>query len=433
VSYDERAVQYYFGEVIKSTWRRDYSTIADLLLAAEVHYDYIVSVTDAFDDSLLANTTMKFGTHYARIASLAYRQTFAAIESGWSEKFNESWYFLKEISSDGDINTMDVIFPASPVLFMMDPSIVKQLLLPVLHYGNNETWHNYSYPFSPHQLGTYPVANITTIEQEVMPAENTGNMFLLLLQYVKLTEAKDLDWVYPRFWGLLQGWAMYLIESQLPVPPRQTCTDDFAGPLAQNTNLAAKCIIALEAFAEVCDILESRYGNQSSNGVLPSPWNCGVYRTLATAYAEFWVDFAVETDTKLQLNHSRLAFNLPGTWSTKYNLLWQKMLRLERPFTTFPQLAADEVAYYKAKSHRFGFPMDVRHTYQKLDWMTWGSCLAANASEFASLFEGIYLMANDTTSRWPLTDLFDTVTADIYLSFRSRPVVGAIFAAMLLY
>jgi len=133
------------------------------------------------------------------------------------------------------------------------------------------------------------------------------------------------------------------------------------------------------------------------------------------------------------MNHSRLAFNQPHTWSTKYNFLWQKLLNMSAPFTDFASLARDEVAYYKVMSNVFGFPMDLRHTYQKLDWMTWGICLSDNKTDFVELFEGIYRMANDTSSRWPLTDLFDTVSADIVFMFRSRPVVGAVFAAMMLY
>ena len=79
--------------------------------------------------------------------------------------------------------------------------------------------------------------------------------------------------------------------------------------------------------------------------------------------------------------------------------------------------------------------MDLRHTYQKLDWLTWGATLAPNGAEFTAMFSAVFRMANSTKSRWPLTDLYDTVTGDITwlgpCSFRSRPVVGAVFAPML--
>jgi hypothetical protein len=452
IGYDENGMQYYFGDVLYGAWTRQLqqqpkeyhhfhdqqqkqhqqqqrTSFTDVASRALDNYTTIRGMVSTFDAELMSLMSTRISPHYAKIGALAFRQTFAAIEFTHSATFNESWAFLKEISSDGDINTMDVIFPASPLLFYAAPEVVKMLLLPVLHYAVNQTWEPYTYPFSPHQLGTYPVANITTAEQEVMPAENTGNMYLMLLAYMQKTNFTDVDWVYEGYWEVLTDWAMYMVETQLPVPPHQICTDDFAGPLAENTNLAVKCVIALEAYAEICDVLERRgYKTSPSRG-----WNCDVFHNLATSYAEFWTAFAVETDPVLHLNHTRLAFNQPNTWSTKYNFLWQKLLGLSRPFLNFEELAADEVAYYRAKSNEYGFPMDVRHTYQKLDWMTWGSCLSNNVTEFAEMFEGIYRMANDTTSRWPLTDLYDTVSADIYLSFRSRPVVGAVFAAMMLY
>ncbi len=40
-------------------------------------------------------------------------------------------------------------------------------------------------PYSPHQLGTYPIADSPTVAQEPMPLENTGNMFFMMLGIVR--------------------------------------------------------------------------------------------------------------------------------------------------------------------------------------------------------------------------------------------------------
>jgi len=420
VGYDEISVQYYFGDVMNGRWKTDYgcSDFYCLLDIAEGDFMTLRPRVQQFDDSLMTKLTATINPRYAKVAALAYRQTLAAIELTYSPKYNQNWAFLKEISSDGDINTMDVIFPASPLFLYFNPTLVKQLLLPVLYYGNNETWNPYTLPFSPHQLGTYPVANDTTTDQEIMPSENTGNMFLMLLGYMKETNNTD-PFFYPKFWPLLTSWADYMVQTQLPIPPKQTCTDDFAGPLDQNTNLAAKGMIALYAYADLCDLVKEE--------------NCQTYRDLARAYAEYWVDYAIEYDPVSGINRSKLAYNQPHTWSTKYNFLWQKLLKMDGPFQEYDDLAFREVSYYKTQFNRFGFPMDVRHTYQKLDWMTWGSLLTNETSTFSYLFDGVFRMANETTSRWPLTDLYDTVTSEIYLMFRSRPVVGAVFAAMMVF
>ena len=50
---------------------------------------------------------------------------------------------------------------------------------------------------------------------------------------------------------MLVSWVEELKRS-LPFPANQICTDDFTGPLANNTNLGLKGIVAIEACAELC-------------------------------------------------------------------------------------------------------------------------------------------------------------------------------------
>ena len=67
-----------------------------------------------------------------------------------------------------------------------------------------------------------------------MPVEECGNMLILLVALVETTG----DTGYAkRYWGLVTQWADYLVANGLN-PGRQLCTDDFAGHLAQNANLA---------------------------------------------------------------------------------------------------------------------------------------------------------------------------------------------------
>jgi len=49
------------------------------------------------------------------------------------------WIFMKEISSDGDVSTVDVVFPSSPLLAARAPEILRRILIPILAYANNET------------------------------------------------------------------------------------------------------------------------------------------------------------------------------------------------------------------------------------------------------------------------------------------------------
>jgi len=50
-------------------------------------------------------------------------------------------------------------------------------------------------------------------------------------------------------------------------------------------------------------------------------------------------------------DHFRLAFDQPGTWSQKYNLVWDRVLGLK----LFPaSVAQKEMAFYRRTQERYG-------------------------------------------------------------------------------
>jgi hypothetical protein len=64
--------------------------------------------------------------------------------------------FLKEISSDGNIQTVDVLFPAMPIFLYSNPILVKYLLDPL--FENQETGQ-FPQKYAMHDLGpNYPRA-----------------------------------------------------------------------------------------------------------------------------------------------------------------------------------------------------------------------------------------------------------------------------------
>ena len=64
--------------------------------------------------------------------------------------------------------------------------------------------------------------------------------------------------------GLLEQWTQFLVEDSL-VPADQVSTDNFAGSLANQTNLAIKGIVGIQAIAEVARLTEdmTKYTNYS--------------------------------------------------------------------------------------------------------------------------------------------------------------------------
>ena len=61
---------------------------------------------------------------------------------------------------------------------------------------------------------------------------------------------------------LLDQWTQFLVAESL-IPQNQISTDDFAGSLANQTNLAIKGIVGIKAMAVICDMLGDT--NKSSN------------------------------------------------------------------------------------------------------------------------------------------------------------------------
>ena len=400
VAYDEIYSIKYFGRKLPPYWRRDGATPSDLLQSAERDYPSLVKRCEVFDRDLLADLTKEGGKKYAQIAALAYRQALCACGIA-ADANKQPLLFTKENTSNGDIATVDVIFPMDPMLIFLSPTLAKASLVPVLSYAASGRWR---FPNAPHDLGTYPVARGTDDGGEGMPVEESGNM-LILCDAIAQQEGSA-DWVTP-WWPKLAQWAQYLEKYGLD-PEEQLCTDDFMGHLAHNANLSIKAILGLAAYGDLCHLR----GDEE---------NARKYMQLAKDDAQHWVQVAADGD------HFRLAFDKPDTWSQKYNLAWDTILGL----SAFPSsVRHQEVAYYKSVMQKYGVPLDSRTHLTKTDWSLWIASLADNSADFEAIVAPIYDYLNSTTARSPLVDSYvtDKIQSD---GMHARPVVGGVFIPML--
>jgi hypothetical protein len=406
IAYDDLFSIEYFYRKERAWWRRNGDQAADLLRKARRQHDELLRRSQAFDEELMADLRKSGGAKYAQLAALAYRQTLAAHKLV-ADIDGAPMFFPKENFSNGCIATVDVIYPSSPFTLLFNPELLKAQLKPVLEYAAMPRW---KFPFAPHDLGTYPQANGQVYgggektEENQMPVEESGNMLIML---AALAQVEGNAAYAAKYWPEVTRWADYLKAKGLD-PENQLSTDDFAGHLAHNANLSIKAIIALGSYGKLADML-----GKKQEAVL--------YRGAAEQFARKWVELAADGD------HYRLAFDKPGIWSQKYNLVWDKLLGLN----LFPaDIARKEIAFYKTKQNRYGLPLDNRRTYTKLDWILWTATLADDSSDFKTLVAPAFQFANDTQDRVPLTDWYDTVSARKQ-GFQARSVVGGLFVKML--
>jgi len=406
LAYDDGFSIEYFYRKLRPYWRRTGWEARDLLESAERDYPSLLERCRAFDADLAADMKKAGGEKYAFTASLAYRQSISACKLA-VDIDGTPLFFPRENFSNGCIATVDVIYPAAPQYLLLNPVLVRGMLIPVMDYAKSSQW---PFRFAPHDLGTYPQANGQVYgggnktEEDQMPVEESGNMLLLV---AALAQAEGRPDFAVRYWDLLARWAGYLKDKGFD-PENQLCTDDFAGHLAHNTNLSLKAILALRSYAWLCE----------KTGRKPEAKE---YLRISQNFARAWVAKADDGD------HFRLAFDRPGTWSQKYNLVWDKILG----FNLFPSsVARKELDYYLKAQLKYGLPLDNRKTYTKLDWVFWTATLADDTATFGRLTDPVFSFLVETPDRVPMTDWYWTDSGK-KTGFQARPVVGGVLIKML--
>ncbi|KAJ1547519.1 hypothetical protein HK405_005641, partial [Cladochytrium tenue] len=358
----------------------------------------------ALDSQITTAATNANGGNYAIILALATRQAFAGTEFVGSS--SDPWLMLKEISSDGNVQTVDVVYPASPILYYLNPDYLRYIMNPLVDYMSSGLWPQ---SYSCHDIGSsYPNADgHNDGGGEYMPVEESANMLLMIAMYAQSNPSAAATWITSHY-SLFRQWADYLVEYGL-YPENQLTTDDFAGWIANSTNLALKATLGVGAMGRISNLV-GRTGDAIHY----------------TSTAQSFIQTVVSVATDPSGAYLDLAYGDSGVWSSKYNVFMDKLLGLNLVPSS---VVALEDAKYRAVSNAYGVPLDARHTYTKGDWELWLAASASDSTLRQNIVNAVASYLNATPQRVPFSDWYDTIAAT-QNGFQARPVVGGTYSIL---
>lgn len=404
IAYDDIFSIEYFHEHLNAYWNRDGKTIEQAITEALADYEEVTAKCTAFSRELWDKAFAAGGEAYAELLSLAYRQVMAAHKLVVDKEGN-NLYISKECFSNGCAATVDVTYPSAPIFLHYNPELLKGMLRPILRYCASDAWQ---FDFAAHDVGQYPILNgqvycENKLEGQ-MPIEECGNMITLM---AAICDADgNADFAKPHM-PMLEQWAKYLIEFGED-PGHQLCTDDFAGHLAHNVNLSIKAIMGIAGYSRIL----KRLGKSEEADELMQT---------AKRYAASVCARSVNPDGSY-----RLAFDMPHTFSLKYNAVWDKLWNTN----LFPaEFYEGELKRYRDEAVAYGIPLDSRECYTKSDWIHWISCMGSK-EDFVT-FNQLLWNAYDHTDRGiPMTDWYYANTS-LYRGFKHRTVQGGLWMKFL--
>ena len=402
--YDEIYDMRYMDVDYKGYWARNGKTIQQAFAEFQESYDDIMTRCKAQDKIIYDDGLASGNDKYAEVLCASYRHCIAAHKI-FEDKKGNLLFFSKENNSNGCVNTVDLTYPSAPLFLLYNTELMKGMCTSILDYCESDRW---GFNFAAHDLGTYPHANNQVYAIRFpdanggfggnMPIEESANIVILA---AAISNAEgNTEWAN-RYWKTLTTWTDYLVENGQD-PENQLCTDDFAGHLAHNANLAVKAIMGVAGYALLC------YQRGDTDAY-------AAYMAKAKEMAANWVTLAKDG------THYKLAYDRSGTWSQKYNMVWDKAWKLE---LFSEQVKNQEYNYYLSKLNTYGLPLDSRSSYTKSDWEMWTAALARNDNYFLRISDLVWKYVNETPSRVPLSDWYFTDGNGSMAAFRARSVVG---------
>ncbi|KAL8863679.1 MAG: hypothetical protein Q9178_000362 [Gyalolechia marmorata] len=483
---------------MRPLWASWFSTARELLDFHYLDFSTAAALASNYSAQLAIDAYKSGSDDYVDIVALTARQVLGA--TVFSGTPDDPILFMKEISSNGNFQTIDVIFPSFPFFLYTNPRWLAYLLEPLIEHMLSGQYPN---KYAMHDLGTH-FPNATGHadgRDEYMPVEECGNILIMGLALVNsliydtgvgagsvwsslgsssfdpnpATSAFSLrnlgthDGVFglDDSWGgstkgvkqakkwitksyrLWKQWTSYLIDFSLR-PHFQLSTDDFAGPLELQTNLALKGILGIKAMSQISETI----GNDE---------DAKYYKNISETYITKWEGYGISRDG----THAKLAYHWYGSWTTLYNLYADTLLCFHLEGTSSassspikgndqqkPLAPTDsnpikppsnrtgfvsrnvykiQSAWYDAVRQTYGLPLDSRHLYTKSDWEFFAAAVTSKPVR-SGILQSVAKWVNETSTDRPFTDLYETEGTGGWpgAHFMARPVTGGHFAFLTL-
>jgi len=434
VAYDDKISIFYFGEWLRNYYFRSGKTISDALLWSYDSHDEIVEKCREFDGRLRRDCDA-VGKDYYKLAVASLRQSVAAHKLVMDSK-GELLFLSKENNSCGCVGTADVSYPSMPLFLLYNPELVSGMAKGIFDFARFPVW---TYDFAPHDIGIYPycggqcyslnteedkyigkirefsgiktmqnyyqrpaASNTYSIKRQ-MPVEECGNM--IIMTAAAITAGADIG-IAKRNFDLISTWVKYLEKYGLK-PENQLCTDDFAGHLANNINLAIKALVGIEGYS----VIAKRLGKNK----------------LSEKFADKARAFADKLKALVGDGVIPLTYGNEGSFSLKYNALFDKLFGFD---LIGPEICERETAYYIEKRNAFGTPLDTRSSYTKSDWILWCAALTDDREKAEAIYAPVIKYLEESPTRVPFSDWYYTDNGN-FRYFINRSVQGGIFAPLL--
>ncbi len=176
--------------LMRPLWASWFFTVEKMLTFHYLDFDTASSLAHNYSSQLAKDAYESGSDSYVDIVALSARQVMGA--TSFSGTPDNPVLFLKEISSNGNFQTIDVIFPSFPFFLYTNPRWLAYVLEPLIEHTLSGQYPN---QYAMHDLGAH-FPNATGHpdgRDEYMPVEECGDILIMGLAIVNAMRYEKKD------------------------------------------------------------------------------------------------------------------------------------------------------------------------------------------------------------------------------------------------